>query len=142
MNNSAAEGLRPLQIVAGSFIVSPIIYTVLLMLIAQNGEPNSADPEVAALLMKVFPFLGLSCVVLAEFFDRLSPRKADVPYFYHYKNNLIVKLACYSSIAIFGLMLGFLGAELKVSLAYFAAAIFFMLRIFPTQKKAAGPSRF
>lgn len=143
MNDSTKEDLRPLQMVAVSFILSPAIYTILLILLNQNsGGVDSANPEVASIFMKVCPFLSLGCVAMAAFIDRLAAKNAEVPQWQRYKNNLIVKLACYSSIAIFGLMLGFLGAELQVSLAYFVVAIFFMLRIFPTEKSARSTPTF
>lgn len=134
--------IRNLKVIAGFFILSPALYLGVLWFMKNSGGYQPPVEQNLSMLTLVFAGVFASQIFLGLIFPRMRrASKVDQDWFRAYKNTSIVQYALYESGAIFGLVLGFMGAELMVSIAFSAVAIFFLLTIFPTEERLLKAKR-
>ena len=130
------SSMKHLKGVAALFMVCPFLYLGILFFVRQSGALQSPDPDVLPKLTGILALIFLGQIGFAYFFPRLlSQIKTPGELFENYRNVVIVQLAMLESGAIFGLVLGFMGAEMIVPICFSIASLFFVLNIFPSEAK-------
>jgi len=134
-------GIPQLKLIAFMFILSPILYAGLVWFMQSSGNFDTENPNLGVMTMALGAVYA-SQVGLAFFFPMLRMRsRADGDPMSFYRSVVIVQLGLLESGAIFGLVLGFLGADLMVTVAFCLASVFFLITVFPSEQKMRRMTR-
>lgn len=134
-------GIPQLKMIAFMFILSPLLYMGIVWFMKSSGNFDTENPNLGVMTM-AFAAVYASQVGLAFFFPMLRMRsRADGDPISLYRSVVIVQLGLLESGAVFGLVLGFLGADLMVTAAFCLASIFFLTTVFPSEQKLRRMTR-
>lgn len=122
------------MIVAGAFLIAPLIYVFVIWL-----TQNSPDFQPA----KDFPmeqartWAALATVLVVAFGFHCYRRKVPVESIQDaFKTNLVVALGAFQCPSIFGMTMGFLGADLMTTAAFAGVTLVCSVQIFPFPERA------
>lgn len=120
------------RIIWAALFVSALIYIVVLELVTVEASVASEAPSYLFAFAAAMSAAG-SLVAPRVLSNRQRTNAGEKNA--AYVTALILSLALAESVAIFGLVVGFLGAPASVVVPFFAAAWILMLIQFPTQEK-------
>lgn len=126
---SPADGLRILRVIWGAMLAAPLVYAGIAIYFSLNRSGSTIDPELvnwAGVFLGLLSFLILLFVFL---FRQITAAFAGG----RYLNGCIIRWVMVESIAIFGLVLLFMGLDLFLGLLFFIAALGGMALLPPSE---------
>lgn len=129
------------KLLHASFLASILVYVTLLMRLSSlDIAPLLAGDPLLNVAIWILACLAVASVALWYYWPRLMSkayernrqkwRKLPNPIFWH-----VVRISFIQSVAIYGLVLGVLGAGWAVTVPFFAVALITMAFTFPTKGK-------
>jgi hypothetical protein len=132
--NNLNAGLKTIQIIYIALLAAILIYAVILIQLSSSGIATSPFPEWDISftgLAVVFGFISVYSLMEGYYLpQRILKRGKSNPV-----NALIVRCTLFESVAIFGFVLGVLGAGWIISLPFFVVAAVALILTFPTSAR-------
>jgi hypothetical protein len=136
-NTNVAQAIRLMQVIQGAFIASVFIYGVVLTLIV---SPGTADPQTLQVLSYALPAVWVAA--LGAWWGLLQPQltrqgrgMAPDMALARYRTVVLIGNAFFESGAIYGLLLGILGAGTQHFYAMGGAAVILMVLTLPSVER-------